>query len=38
MVFLADSTVPVPTKDINSWIFDDVPYDLNRPVLLLLEE
>ena len=32
MVFLAKETIPVPTKDILSWIFDDVPYDPNKPV------
>lgn len=32
MVFLAQETIPVPTKDILSWIFDDVPYDEHKPV------
>lgn len=32
MVFLAEQTIPIPTKDINSWIFDDVSYDPNKPV------
>ena len=32
MVFLAEDSIPVPTKDILSWIFDDVPYDQHKPV------
>ena len=32
MVFLAQETIPVPTQDILSWIFDDVPYDQHKPV------
>ena len=32
MVFLAKETIPVPTKDILSWIFDDVPYNQHKPV------
>lgn len=32
MVFLAEQTVPVPTKDIISWIFDDLSYDGDKPV------
>lgn len=32
MVFLAEETLPVPAKDIVSWIFDDVPYDQDQPV------
>ena len=32
MVFLAEETIPVPAKDIVSWIFDDVPYDQDQPV------
>ena len=32
MVFLAKETIPVPTKDILSWIFDDAPYDQHKPV------
>ena len=32
MVFLAEETIPVPTKDILSWIFDDAPYDQHKPV------
>lgn len=32
MVFLAKETIPVPTKDILSWIFDEVPYDQHKPV------
>ena len=32
MVFLAKESIPVPTKDILSWIFDDVPYDQHKPV------
>ena len=32
MVFLAKETIPVPTKDILSWMFDDVPYDQHKPV------
>ena len=32
MVFLAEKTVPVPNKDIISWIFDEVPYHQDQPV------
>ena len=32
MVFLAEQVVPVPAKDILSWIFDDLPYDGDTPV------
>ena len=32
MVFLAEQTIPVPHKDINSWIFDEVSYDQDQPV------
>lgn len=32
MVFLAEETMPVPAKDIASWIFDDIPYDQDQPV------
>ena len=35
MVFLAEQNIPIPTKDINSWIFDDVLYDRKKPVRLL---
>ncbi|KAF7879023.1 hypothetical protein EAF04_000223 [Stromatinia cepivora] len=27
MVFLAEKSVHIPTKDLLSWIFDDIPYD-----------
>ena len=32
MVFLSEHTVPVPEKDLVSWIFDHVPYDQDQPV------
>ena len=32
MVFLTERTVPVPEKDLISWIFDHVPYDQDQPV------
>ena len=32
MVFLAEQTLPIPQKDINSWIFDEVPYDQDQAV------
>lgn len=32
MVFLAEETIPIPQKDINSWIFDEVSYDENQAV------
>ena len=32
MVFLAEETIPIPGKDINSWIFDEVSYDENQTV------
>jgi hypothetical protein len=30
--FKGPSHPPLPTKDILSWIFDDVPFDVNKPV------
>ena len=32
MVFLAERTIPLPEKDILSWIFDEVPYNQDQPV------
>ena len=32
MVFLAEQTIPIPEKDINSWIFDEVSYEENQAV------
>ncbi len=32
MVFLSEQTIPVPTKDLVSWIFDELPYDADKPV------
>lgn len=32
MVFLADQVLPIPEKDLISWIFDEVPYDQDLPV------
>lgn len=32
MVFLAEKTIPISTKDILSWTFDQVPYDPDEPV------
>lgn len=32
MVFLAERTIPIPEKDILSWIFDEVPYNQDQPV------
>ena len=32
MVFLAEQTIPVPQKDISSWIFDEVSYDQDQIV------
>ena len=32
MVFLAEQTIPIPQKDINSWIFDEVSYDQGQAV------
>ena len=34
MVFLAEKILPIPPADILSWIFDQVPYDIDEPVLL----
>ena len=33
MVFLAEKNIPIPPSDILSWIFDQVPYDVDEPVL-----
>ena len=32
MVFLAEQIIPVPPKDLISWIFDEIPYDQDQPV------
>lgn len=32
MVFLAEQILPIPEKDILSWIFDEVPYNQDQPV------
>ena len=34
MVFLAEKNIPIPPTDILSWIFDQVPYDVDEPVPL----
>lgn len=34
--FKAEKNIPIPTKDILSWIFDDQRYDQNKPVSILL--
>lgn len=34
MHFKAEGSIPIPTKDVISWIFDDVPYDQDMPVSL----
>ncbi|TGO69394.1 hypothetical protein BOTNAR_0011g00090 [Botryotinia narcissicola] len=34
MVFLAEKTVDIPTKDISSWIFDNVPYDQDAVIYI----
>ncbi|TAQ90522.1 hypothetical protein B7494_g1160 [Chlorociboria aeruginascens] len=33
--FPAETTVKLPTKDILSWIFDDLPYEVDKPWLAL---
>ncbi|KAF2088761.1 acetyl-CoA synthetase-like protein [Saccharata proteae CBS 121410] len=32
MPFLAEETYAIPNKDILSWIFDDIEYDVDKPV------
>jgi hypothetical protein len=32
MPFLAKENVPIPTKDLLSWAFDDLAYDWDKPV------
>lgn len=32
MPFLAKENVPIPTKDLLSWAFDDLSYDWDKPV------
>jgi hypothetical protein len=32
MPFLAEEHVPIPTKDLLSWAFDDLSYDWDEPV------
>ncbi|KAL8788489.1 MAG: hypothetical protein Q9195_007266 [Heterodermia aff. obscurata] len=34
MVFFAEKNIPIPPTDILSWIFDQVPYDIDEPILL----
>jgi acyl-CoA synthetase (AMP-forming)/AMP-acid ligase II len=34
MPFLAKQHVPVPTKDILSWTFDDLSYDWDKPIYI----
>ncbi|KAL8823903.1 MAG: hypothetical protein Q9191_005461 [Dirinaria sp. TL-2023a] len=34
MVFLAEQHIPIPTKDILSWTFDNVPYDRDEPIII----
>lgn len=34
MVFLAEQTIPVPQTDLISWIFDEVPYDQDKPIYI----
>ena len=36
MVFLAEEILPVPGKDTLSWVFDDLSYDPDKPVSLIL--
>jgi hypothetical protein len=32
MYFKGEGSLPIQTKDVISWIFDDVPYDQDMPV------
>jgi hypothetical protein len=32
MVFLAERKAHIPTKDLLSWTFDELPYDWDKPV------
>jgi hypothetical protein len=34
MYFKGEGSLPIQTKDVISWIFDDVPYDQDMPVSL----
>ncbi|CAD6441605.1 6a52cfbf-8984-433f-9ed1-2d116ac6e905 [Sclerotinia trifoliorum] len=34
MVFLAENSVYIPTKDLLSWIFDDIPYDQDTKIYI----
>lgn len=34
MVFLAEQVLPIPQKDLISWIFDEVPYDQDQPIYI----
>ncbi|PQE27174.1 AMP-binding enzyme protein [Rutstroemia sp. NJR-2017a WRK4] len=34
MVFLAEKKVTIPTKDLLSWTFDDVPYNQDDPIYI----
>ncbi|CCD54855.1 similar to 4-coumarate-CoA ligase [Botrytis cinerea T4] len=34
MVFLAEKTVDIPTKDLLSWIFDNIPYDQDAMIYI----
>lgn len=37
MPFLAQQHLPIPNKDIISWMFDELPYDPNKRVRRPLE-
>jgi hypothetical protein len=32
MIFTSPKTVPIPNKDLLSWIFDEQQYDADKPV------
>jgi hypothetical protein len=32
MPFLAERKLPIPTKDLLSWTFDEPTYDVDKPV------
>jgi long-subunit acyl-CoA synthetase (AMP-forming) len=34
MPFLAAEHLPIPTKDLLSWMFDDIKYDIDKPLYI----
>lgn len=37
MPFLAEEHIDIPTTDLLSWMFDKQTYDVDKPVMMMLE-